>query len=178
MKFNGVFIIVLLIEFCNSSSVYCPNSEDIKPCKCSNHEDLLEMLCDGQLVTETTIEDAFQANFPIKEFDEFYMRFNRFINAFNKPLFNGVTFKRIYIYDNENLFYFNGSFFEGQENTLEELHLSQNQLGNNGFPYAMLPEFPYLNYLDLRENGINTLPIPIPSNNLATLYYENNGYYY
>ena len=58
--------------------------------------------------------------------------------------------------------------------SLTKIYASSNRLGNEGFPYSVLPSLPNLYYLALKSNGITSLPVTIPSNNLTYLYYNEN----
>ena len=106
--------------------------------------------------------------------DEFSITNNKVLRELSGPFFNDITFTSITIEYNDNLFYLNETFFGGQEETLRSLIIHKNVLGNNGFPYSVLPSLPYLSYLELSENGISTLPV-LPSNKLIELRYGYNA---
>ena len=172
MKLIG-FMVFLLFKFGDSSSL-CPNPEDIEPCYCFIDETFgTEIICDGNLL-ESEIEAVFQATFPVKELYDFIIRNNELITELNLPIFNGITFESIKIYNNDNLIHINSTFFNGQENTLRILYLPRNKLDSDGFPYLVLPNVPNLISLNLESNDISSLPVPIPMNNITDLDYQNN----
>ena len=165
---------VLFIKF-SDSSIFCPDSEDIQPCYCIQDTFAGTVIrCDGSMEL-SEIETAFRANFPFKDLDEFYLTNNRIITELSTSFFNNVTFEAIYILNNDLLFQIDEAFFEGQEATLLQLTLNGNKIGNNGFPYSILPNLPYLFMLDLESNDISNLPVLIPFNNITELHYENNA---
>ena len=71
------------------------------------------------------------------------------------------------------MYYVNETFFDGQEETLTSLYIYNNKLGNDGFPYSILPNLHFLSFLDLTENDISSLPV-LPPNNITILHYEEN----
>ena len=76
--------------------------------------------------------------------------------------------------DRNELVYINETFFEGQEERLTHISADDNKLRNEGFPYSALEKLPNVYYLSLETNGITDLPVPIPPNNLTSMYYYDN----
>ena len=172
MKFCS-FILLISLGF-SSSTLFCPDRHEISPCTCvhdtSNENNYI--YCDDAK-SESDIEDAFLVPFPIKDLYQFIFNINEDIRELTHYLFNGATFLYITIQAND-LVKINETFFEGQGETLLEIEANDNRLGNEGFPYSALSSLPYVSYLRLDGNGISSLPVPIPSNNVKHLDYNYN----
>ena len=84
---------MLFVEFGNSSLLSCPNSEEIEPCLCSyNYEDQgTDIICDGD-IKESEIAEVFQASFPLKDFNEFIIQNNGYLDELSQSLFNDIYF--------------------------------------------------------------------------------------
>ena len=86
---------VLLISLGLSSCTFtCPDPEDILPCTCTYNENYRDtyIYCDDA-TSESEIEEAFLAPFPVKDLYRFFLRDNEDIRELTHSLFNGVTFE-------------------------------------------------------------------------------------
>ena len=173
MKWFSGFVLFISLGLSSSTS-FCPDYEDISPCSCERDAAYrnTNMYC-NDATSESEIEDAFLASFPEKDLTKFYIINNHDIEGLTHSLFNGVTFETIDLLNN-NLAHIDATFFVGQEERLTQIFATENSLGNEGFPYSALPSLRNVYLLDLRENGITSLPVPIPPNNLTKIYYHTN----
>ncbi|CAL4160311.1 unnamed protein product [Meganyctiphanes norvegica] len=135
----------------------CPNAADILPCKCYFNVDngYLSMVCNDVADIEE-LRTVFLADFPQNNFTTFRLEDNTNLKVFESGIFNGITFRDIYIRMTsiENI---DIDAFDDSLETIREL----NFLGNNltQFPYEMLNKFSNLTVLDLSGNPLGSVPV-------------------
>ena len=173
MKWFSCFVLCISLGL-SSCTLSCPDPGDILPCTCTHHEgfDQTYIYCEDA-TDESEIEEAFLASFPVNDLYLFNLRNNHDIRVLTHSLFNGVTFNRM-VLDQNDIIHINETFFEGQKETLRQIFAYKNRFGNEGFPYSVLPSLPNLDLLHLDRNGISSLPDPIPPNKITSMNYADN----
>ena len=174
MKCVQLFICLLYVNL-SVSSIFCPNPEDISPCTCEHDYDNVKTNINCSNATqESEIVAAFQASFPVKELDTFYIQNNQHLTELTQSTFNDITFYYFYL-NNNQLESINGDFFDGMEHTLRSVNLENNSITSSGFPFYILPNMFSLQYLHLDFNAISILPAPIEVNVLLTVNLNSNS---
>ena len=154
------------------SSLPCPEPTDIAPCVCSITEtNDLNLDC-SDVESFDQLAAVFMQDFPFKTFNEFQILSN--INLqYLTDIFNGVTFRSIYLsYVTSLRKITTYAFFESTD-TLENIYIYGTALDENSFPFSTLDQFPKLESLTIDSSNISYWPA-FDSSSIRTLSFRIN----
>ena len=154
-------------EYETNLNVSCPEPDAIAPCSCfiagSNGSvaDQLQLDC-SYIQSIEQLAEVFRQDFPFKEFYEFRIIFNNNIKYLT-DIFNGVSFRNIYLYYDLNLIEISDHAFFDSVNYLENIDIYGSGLDENNFPFSTLDEFPKLKWLTIAGSDLNSWPAFVSS---------------
>ena len=155
-----------------SKAFPCPDAADIAPCVCIEIGFNLYLDC-TDAESDEELEQVFQQYFPVREFFEFQMHRTESLVNLNFTT-NGVSF--------ENFIFSTGpfsiqniadEFFADSALDVTVIDIESSQIGDDGFPFASLSNYPQLDTLQLTGGQITEVP-RIVSFSLSALRLSNN----
>ena len=146
----------------------CPVATDIAPCVCTV-TDTNELMMDCSAVeSDAQLAAVFSKTFPVKEFLQFQIVSNNNIH-FLADIFNGVSFRLIYLSSVPNLAQITSGAFADSKYSLESISILITALTEVTFPFSTLNEYTKLTYLQISASNITFLPA-FNSSSLQTLW--------
>ena len=154
------------------SSLLCPEPTDIAPCVCSITETSTLTLDCSDVESFDQLAAVFMQDFPFKTFNEFRISDNNNLQ-YLADIFNGVTFRSIYLsYIRKLSKITTYAFFESTD-TLENIYISGSALDENSFPFSTLDQFPKLESLTIDSSNIGHWPA-FDSSSIRTVSFRIN----
>ena len=145
-------------RFDETSGVFpCPDPTDIAPCVCTLTDTNELMLNCSAVESIDQLAAIFTKNFPIKEFKEFRIENNTNI-YFLADIFNGVSFRYIYLYKVTNLSLITNGAFADSRDFLESIYIDYSALDENNFPFSTMDEYTKLTLLSVSQCNFFHLP--------------------
>ena len=149
----------------------CPDETDIAPCVCT-FTDATDLTMDCSAVeSDVQLAAIFTQNFPVEEFYNFQINNNDKIQLL-PDVFNGVSFRYIYLSDVPNLAQITNYALADSRDTLEHIYIYDSLLTEDTFPFSTMDQYPKLNYLYINVCNINFLPA-FTSSSLQSLIIAN-----
>ena len=139
----------------------CPSDEGIDPCTCWYQDTSLFLDC-TEVPSEERLAEVFQQDFPVKDFDTFYINTTNSLVNLDFDL-NGVTFRKVKfsdgIYDGSSTIEtISAGLFAGSVDTLEILRVRSSNLTTEGFPFSSLSQYTRLRDVTIDGSNVETIP--------------------
>ncbi|CAL4108470.1 unnamed protein product [Meganyctiphanes norvegica] len=134
---------------------HCPDAEDIAPCFCTYHTlfNAMDLNCSA-VKSEEQLKQIFKADFPFKNFRKFRIEHNNNLKVLEADVFNGISFKKIYM-NNNNLEVIELQALSSCYETATEINLSANMIIS--FPFDELSLFSKLSHFDISSNSLSVI---------------------
>ncbi|CAL4094802.1 unnamed protein product [Meganyctiphanes norvegica] len=128
----------------------CPDAEDIAPCVCTYYNESNTMALDCSAVeSEEQLKQIFKADFPLKNFREFYFQGNNNLKVLEAGIFNGISFEIINI-GNNDLEVIESQALDSCYEVVTDIFLKANRI--TFFPFDELSHFSKLSNFDIDSN--------------------------
>ena len=136
----------------------CPNSTAIAPCVCeiSEASELILDCSGGESLDQ--LSEIFRQNFPVKQFDEFWIQDNDNIH-YLADIFNGLSFRFIFLNNMSNLTEISNFAFYDSRSTLENMYIDVSNLDESTFPFSNLGQYTELNSLTIATSNLTSWPL-------------------
>ncbi|CAL4153242.1 unnamed protein product, partial [Meganyctiphanes norvegica] len=160
-KSNNAYKVRVMQDGPHQSEYYgyersCPDAEDIFPCVCTYYSasNTLDLEC-SSVESEEQLKQIFKADFPFKNFREFKVQGNNNLKVLEAGIFNGISFERIDI-GNNNLEIIELQALDSCYEVTTAIFLKSNRI--TSFPFDELSHFSQLNHFDIGRNSLSVIP--------------------
>ena len=166
-------VVCLIVVALCAAQAPCPEAVDIAPCLCSVEEEGLEIDC-SDVQSDDDLARVFQQEFPLKEFWKLYINENDKI-TYLTDIFNGVTFRVIYLYYVTNLTFVSDNMLLENQYVLESIHIHKSKLSEETFFVPLLEILKKLNTFLMDDSAFTNFPEALVSESLDTFRFKQGN---
>lgn len=151
----------------------CPDEVAIDPCICSsvnNDTSYIVMDCTN-VENEEQLQTVFLADFPTREYQSFYMKYNRNLTRLG-DVFQGTTFRIVTLTD-VVIEVITEDCFIASADTLQKLVIGKSMLNSTSFPFDTISSYSKLTLLEIAHSKLDSFPI-MNSESLSELWLQQN----
>ena len=149
-------VVCLIVVALCAAQMPCPESADIAPCVCTVLEEGLQLVC-SDIQSDDDLARVFQQEFPFKEFWRLYINNNDKI-TYLTDIFNGVTFRVIYLHFVPNLTFVSNNVLVENQLVLESIYIYKSKLSEKTFFVPLLQILKNLRYFLMDESAFTNFP--------------------